>query len=421
MSRDRGSVREIDWLEVFPWLGLARTVALAWAPSKLLLALLGLTLTAAGWSGISRLYAHGRPRDAVIDRQAAAYKRLDPWDQPPPVDVAELAKGDGAGRFLEGGASAGQSLARLPAYYTLPFWQMFDRDSRWPGFSMAALCALWLLAVWAFCGGAITRLAAVRLAQDRRVGFLQACRHAIGKWVSYFAGPLFPLGGVVLLVMLASFAGWVSRLDVGFVVVAAVWPLGLIFALICAVLLVAALFGWPLMWSAVSTESSDAFDSFNRSFSYVTQRPFHLAFYVLVAGLMGAAAWVAVAAIGELAIYLVSWGVTWGSGPTRAEEIFAAAQAPMASASRVGLTTGGTLVSVWSGLVRLLVLAYGHSFLWTAASGVYLLLRRDTDATPLDEVYLDSAEDPYGLPPVKRDAQGVTVLDESQPQPAGAE
>ena len=93
----------------------------------------------------------------------------------------------------------------------------------------------------------------------------------------------------------------------------------------------------------------------------------------------------------------------------------------MASASRVGLTTGGTLVAVWSGLVRLLVLAYGHSFLWTAASGIYLLLRRDTDATPLDEVYLDSAEDPYGLPPVKRDAQGVTVLDESQPQPAGTE
>ena len=420
MSRDRGCVREIDWLEVFPWLGLARAIALAWAPSKLLLALLGLTLTAAGWSGISGLYSRNRPDDPIIERQAVAYRRSEPWHQSPPVDAATLAKADGIGRFIDAGASVGLSLAELPAWYTRPFWQMFARDSHWPGFSMAALCAVWVLAVWAFCGGAITRLAAVRLAQDRRLGFLQACRHAIGKWMSYFSGPLFPLGGVVLLVMLALVAGWISRLEVGFMVIGALWPIGLVFALICAVLLVAALLGWPLMWCAVSTESSDAFDSFNRSFSYVTQRPFHLAFYVLVAGLMGAAAWLVVIAIGELTIYLASWGVAWGSGADRAKEIFTAAEAPMISAGAADLTLGGRIVAVWSGLVRLLVLAYGHSFLWTAASGIYLLLRRDTDATPLDEVYLESAEDPYGLPPVKRDAAGVTVLDESQPpQPVG--
>jgi hypothetical protein len=80
-------------------------------------------------------------------------------------------------------------------------------------------------------------------------------------------------------------------------------------------------------------------------------------------------------------------------------------------------SVGGRMVEAWSMLVRLLVLAYLHSFLWTAASGIYLLLRRSTDGTPLDEVYLDSTEDPYGLPPVRRDAAGVTVLDENRPQP----
>ncbi len=419
MSRERGCVREIDWLEVFPWLGLARAISLAWAPSKLLLALVGVTLTTAGWMGIANIYKSYRPEDQQLADRAREYSELDPWRQRPLFDVEAWAKSDAMGRITEPGWSVAARLAELPAWYTRPFRQMFARDNRWPDFSMEVLCGLWTLAVWAFCGGAITRLAAVRLAQDRRIGFVQACRHAIGKWTSSFSGPLFPLGGVVLLVMLGLVAGWISRLDmgigVGFVVVGALWPIGLVFALICAVLLVAALVGWPLMWCAVSTESSDAFDSFNRSFSYVTQRPFHLAFYVLVAGLMGAAAWLVVFTIGELTIYLASWGVAWGSGAERANEIFAAT-----AASPVSSTTGGRIVAVWSTLVRLLVLAYGHSFLWTAASGIYLLLRHDTDATPLDEVYLESAEDPYGLPPVKRDAAGVTVLDESQTtQPAG--
>jgi hypothetical protein len=128
-----------------------------------------------------------------------------------------------------------------------------------------------------------------------------------------------------------------------------------------------------------------------------------------------------VIALGELMIYLVGWGVSWASGTGRATEIFNMALIPSPSVpSPVGETVGARLVGFWTTLVRLVVLAYGHSFLWTAASGVYLLLRRDTDATPLDEVYLESAEDPYGLPPVKRDAAGVSVLDEGQPaQPAG--
>jgi hypothetical protein len=249
---------------------------------------------------------------------------------------------------------------------------------------------------------------------------VQACRHALVKWLSYFSGPLYAMGGVAVFLVLALVFGLVARPDVGFIAVSALWPVGMLVALFLGVFFVAApLLGWPLMWSAVSTESSDAFDGFHRSVSYVTQRPFHLAFYVLVAGVLGAAGWLFVAAIGELTIYLVAWGVSWGSGAQRAQEIFHAAGMPWwvfledQTAEGTGaITRGGQIVKAWSSLIRLTVVAYGHSFLWTAASGIYLLLRRDTDGTPLDEVYLESAEDPYGLPPVKRDDSGVVVLDE---------
>jgi len=443
MSRDRGYVREIDWLDVFPWLGLARTVVVAWGPTKLLLALLGIALTTAGWLGISRLYERYWTNEQV-ERQAAAYRQAEAWHDAPPVDVTQMAKDDAAANVTATARSLGGTLIEIPAWYTRPFWQMFRQDTNWAAFSMALLCALWTLAVWAFCGGAITRLAAVRLTQDRRISVAQACRHAIGKWLSYFSGPLFPIGAALLFAVFAGIIGLLARPYWGFVVVGALWPLGMIFALLCAVLLVAALVGWPLMWSAVSTESSDAFDSFNRSFSYVTQRPFHFLWYLIVAAFIGAVSWLVVAVIGELTIYLTAWGVTWGSGPERAAEIFAAADTlthrpivgppveiiePLVEATGSSATSpanpsvGAETVAFWSNVVRWLVLAYGHSYLWTAATGIYLLLRRDTDATPLDEVYLDSAEDPYGLPPIRRDGAGVTVLDEGQnpgPGPAPA-
>ena len=77
MSPDRAVVHEIDWLEVFPWLRLARAIAVAYRPSMLLLALLGMTLTTAGWLGISQAYARYWTDDLVIKRQAAAYERSD--------------------------------------------------------------------------------------------------------------------------------------------------------------------------------------------------------------------------------------------------------------------------------------------------------------------------------------------------------
>jgi hypothetical protein len=108
--------------------------------------------------------------------------------------------------------------------------------------------------------------------------------------------------------------------------------------------------------------------------------------------------------LAELMMYFAAWGVSWWAGE-RSSELFAASAGMAAS-------PGARAIAWWRGLVLMVVIAYGHSFFWTAASGIYLLLRRDTDATPLDDVHLDEAEDPYGLPPVTRDAAGVPVLAE---------
>ena len=62
------------------------------------------------------------------------------------------------------------------------------------------------------------------------------------------------------------------------------------------------------------------------------------------------------------------------------------------------------------GLLRQASLAVGYfyGYFWTASSAIYLLLRRDVDATETDEVFLDAdkSEPERGLPPLGTDQAG---------------
>jgi len=63
-----------------------------------------------------------------------------------------------------------------------------------------------------------------------------------------------------------------------------------------------------------------------------------------------------------------------------------------------------------------------YGYFWTAATAVYYLLRRDVDATEMDEVYLDAdaSEPAAALPPLATDAAGAPVAGQEAPQPAPA-
>ncbi len=46
----------------------------------------------------------------------------------------------------------------------------------------------------------------------------------------------------------------------------------------------------------------------------------------------------------------------------------------------------------------MLVVGFVYSYFWTAASGIYLLLRYHRDGTEMDEVELDDDQDQHDLP-----------------------
>jgi hypothetical protein len=62
-------------------------------------------------------------------------------------------------------------------------------------------------------------------------------------------------------------------------------------------------------------------------------------------------------------------------------------------------------ISFWKLIVATLAAGYQAGFLWVAAVGVYLLMRRDIDGVQLNEVYVDPTDE-YGLPPLADEATG---------------
>ena len=422
MPDDRNVVRKVAWAELFPWLLLLRTLRLSLDLRKLILAALGIVLTAAGWWSLAA--ALGVSDETVPARNAIADYRIWPWnhwhDAPsPPWD-------------LDVGSQERASTWQTANPLLDPWRRLADPARRLmrTGLSLRetacyAACALWAILVWAWFGGAITRIAAVELTREERLGWKAAFRHVHPRWRAYLAAPLLPIVGVLVGIAVLLPLGLLMRLDWGAVATAVVWPIALLVSLVLAILLVGLAFGWPLMWASISAEGMDSWDANSRAYAYVYQRPLNYLFYAAVASLLGALGWLFVSAFASLVIHLGAWGVSWGSGEERLAHVLLAT--PYDDLSWAGLPLdaypadfagerdrpeafAGALIRGWWSLVKVLALGFAYSYFWTASTGIYLLLRKDTDNTPLDDVCFDEGEETFALPPLTDAADGVPVV-----------
>lgn len=291
-----------------------------------------------------------------------------------------------------------------------PFRQLFNWRLGITGLAFLLLAAAWAAAVWALFGGVITRRAVLQLGREENIGLGAAVRYAVAKWRSYVAAPLLPLLGVALCAVPVWLTGLLMNVDVGVVLAGLMWPVLLVFGVLMALLLMALVFGWPLMWPTISAEGTDSFDALSRSWSYVYHRPLHYLFYAAVAVALGALGWLLAAYFAEWVVYLPLWTVTWATGNERIEQLFGlTGEAP----GTLGLW-GTNLIRFWIGCVRLLALGFVYSFFWSASSAIYLLLRRDDDGTDLDDVHVEPTDQEFGLPPLDKDAAGVPVVPRSE-------
>lgn len=526
MADGREPAPGISFRRLFPWTDIFRCFQVALDPRKLAIAALGILAMSLGWYVLSTLFYYEQPNpdaekykpavvgqdnktkpgsnEAYSEAELAAigqelYRadkrrwlvmndlagpdgegrlRTMPWDEyrgPNPYDfVMTLLGGSARDRSNMIGAFIGGSVPVLVEpliKFLVPVSKLFSPDAGFWTRVYLVLAILWFLAVWGFCGGVITRLAAVSLTNKGPITLKQAVRFVCTRYVNYFMSPLVPLIIIAAVVVGLVVYGFLSLIPILGDIVLLGFGLPLIVAAggVMAIFLIG-LVGYPLMYTTLSTEgdSSDTFDALSRSINYVYQAPWNYIWYGLVTIVYGAIVTFFVLFFVSLSVYLGKWAVsqtplteTFNRNPDYlflwAPESFgwremllkgspAEVRPEVKDTSTANRTViryepvdkekrdqyrkgyyfynvaGAGIVAVWLTIIFLLMLGFIYSFYWSAATMIYLLMRKKVDEADLDEIYIEEEEPEAPLPPVKADAPAPTSLNvlppPSPPAPA---
>ena len=501
MADERAGTREPDVRRKYSWLELLRTFLIALDPFKLLIAAAGILVTAFGWWLFSVIYfgmwsepkgyndINPKAREAEIEeRKKALIKdgveevaadekansdylsdgrrfelmrglsgpggryRTMPWFQDRGRNPYLVATDVVSGSRADQSAAVGSVIKQAPVIleplvkFLGPVYLLFDPNA---GFWICAylfIIIVWMLAVWAFFGGIITRIAAVQFGGKDRISLKQAFRFVANRYLSYLLSPLVPLIIIAVIVFIMSLYGAVALIPIlGDIVLFGIgFPLIILGGIVIAILLIG-LVGYPMMYTTISTEGSDTFDALSRSYNYVFQAPWQYLWYSIVAVVYGAAVTFLVIVVGCLMVYLGKWAVSQPSSamatsrkpdflfvyspkslgwqelmlkgsPAEVEPGYVVDEKantirkdyvpsnPQADkAYRDDMTwwneAGAGMVTFWMVLVFLLMIGFSYSYFWSASTMIYLLMRKKVDEVELDEVYIEEQPAPALAPP----------------------
>ena len=495
--------KDYQWTEIF------KSFQVALDPRKLLVAAAGILVMSFGWYLLSTMFYYAEPtRDGDAYSNKTMEKKKDkpkaelkpddleqyykdagkveferdhkqwetlnslagkggklrtmPWDefrgQNPFLFASRLADAPSA---VWGESVKGYVLSQIPVLIE-PLYKLFlivtkiiDPDASTQTRLFLLLCLVWSVAVWAFFGGVITRIAAVQFGGKDRITLKQAVQFVGARYVSYLLSPLVPLLIIAVIVFFMSIYGALALIPIfGDIVLYGVgFPLIILGGIVMAILLIG-LVGYPMMYTTISTEGSDTFDALSRSYNYVFQAPWQYIWYALVAVVYGAAVTFMVIVVGCLMVYLGKWAVSQPSAmapsrkpdflfvyspkslgwqelmlkgsPAEIEARYAVVEEKTATgestkvvlkdkveyapvnkeadkAFRDDMTwwneAGAGMVTFWMILVFLLMIGFSYSYFWSASTMIYLLMRKKVDEVELDEVYIEELPAPALAPP----------------------
>jgi hypothetical protein len=384
MAQQYEVVKGIDWRQVFPASVLTRCFRVAISVSVLLLATLGVCLTQAGWQLSQSVFT---PAQSV----------------PSQVPAVDLTKSEKTGDDTQGFWNALEN-GNGPAWVSTQFCDYVDKEHLANGSIQGkyawAICivdAFWLLLVWSFVGGAITRIAVVQIGREEQIGLKEAFCFVRGKFVSYLMSPLFVLVACAVLSLPILGISALLNFNIGVVLAGVLWVLVVIAGIAIAVLLTGLFFGWPLMWPTISAEESgDVYEATSRSFAYTFQAPLQYFGYALIV----CAIWVpGVMIVQSFAVLVeqVVFTVAGISGGTAMQDVQQFIETGATSNENSAYVLGVNIIGGIHWIGHVAADAFCISFFFCSSAGVYLLLRRFVDQTEIDEVFVVDEKTKYGL------------------------
>jgi hypothetical protein len=378
-------VHEVVWSDAFPWWILLTAAGNAFAPTVLLLALLGSTGVWAGWSIADRVGLPGQVTELMPPPPGESRGAAQP-PHAPGLEMPRPPRELPPGPSLRAMPAWRAWLGRLPR----PVQEVLVLATApvSPGGTLAGMAGslvrlAWLVLVWSVFGTAIARHAALKLVGEEPPVFAAAVGFGSRKWPASFNAAAFVVVGMLALAIPGAILGLVMRADWGLAVAGVVWPLVLLGAVVLAILAIGLVLGWPLMVATVGVERGDSFQAISTSFSYVYQRPLYYAFYAAVGSVLALVAFGAAAALADATQALAFWAASFGMGHERTRAVLEGMTQPG------GGPWGMTALRFWADGLTSLLAAFGCGYFWSVVTAIYLLLRRDVDATELDELVLD--------------------------------
>lgn len=264
-------------------------------------------------------------------------------------------------------------------------------------FALSIFLYMTLLAVWSYCGGAISRLTALQYGRDDIPTLNDGLKMVRDKRNAFFFAPLTPLLGVIifsvcnmilgLICSIPYVGGWITGISIPFVALPA--------AIIATFIIVLGVVTFGLMFPAVSIGGKDAFEGWSSAYSYLLWGFNRFVGYTAVAAIVGLVTTLIAMGIAELFVGIlaksISIGLIGGSILQLPDGLGGMLEPSGAESVGISVASGVTLVIAI--MARALVIAYAFSFFFTANTIICFLLRKHVDRIEIDEVYEETAEE----------------------------
>jgi len=396
MSEEGKAIQSIEWRRCCAFLEVLRSFRMAIHPWNLVLCFLGLALSflvavfvdevLPSPVGNTEVYGAGFYQHA---RRIATTTLWGDWSFP----YVGGKTWDHFFAFLMAPVSAVREFVTLGVAY----WE------RTPWFAL--VCTIASLAIWAFVGGAVTRMAAVRVARDESVSLRQALAFSCRKWASTVTSPLIPFGVLVFVaILVGALAGLPLMIPfAGEYVIGVLFFLVLLMGVVMAMVFIGGAFSVGLQWPTIAAEGSDSFDAISRSISYISSRPWKYLFTTIFSVLYGCATFILVKFTAFLTLKTTHEAVssfTWGAGGAQ-DKLYRLWDLPTLANPWPqtgfelfhGEATASYLFALWVWVVLGVMMAFLVSFFFCSQTVIYFLMRKSVDSTDIEEVYMEESED----------------------------
>jgi hypothetical protein len=253
------------------------------------------------------------------------------------------------------------------------------------------LSVLILLVIWTFIGTAISRIAAVEITRDERIEGREALSFAWDRLGSSIMSFVLPVIGFAFFGIVISLVSLLINVPVLNILVMLFLPLALIGGFVMALIAVGTVGGFSLFVPSIAVEGTDSFDAISRGFSYVLSRVWHFVWYKLVSTAYGA---ICTGFVFVFALLILLF--TNGAGYVATEFV----SFPFQDVIDVNLSGAywstqvtGVIYYAWVLFFQFTVTGFIVSFHFSAATLIYLLMRKKVDGIDMEEVYEELDED----------------------------